>query len=502
MPVPNSILGLTVGAGPLDITHGANWGAVLAKAVDDNFAALAGLGTSLLPTDTTAQLQAKMTAALVGQTPLLMGPGNYHLSATLTLDNTNHPGNAFTFSATGYSTNPVAGGAAFVYDPATGYAFEAPGLAGNQDSLYRLSGFAITYLGGANSPGPSGFHGNRLNNTLLDYVIVTNFGGNGFEFTNCYEMEMHGGGAFGCYGNGINVNGTGNNTTFNKVKAFGNGRNPTTIDQANMAIAGTTSQSPAVRNCDLSYAGRGLCVMTAQAGMATISSIVVVSSVATAHCPAHGLSTGYLLAVTFNSTANLQGSLFGKTITVVDANTFTFPTGASDGTYNIGTDPGLVIGTFSDGLFLGSTVGQVIDGHYCEAALGFSAYIAAAVKSVTFIGGFSLNCKILFDSPVNCSIEGHTFQGFSAGLVTSEAQRRPTIDVKFSTLSFLSGATWAHGDYYRMDGEMYGPAIPSDGTWLANDRLWNSAAASGQPMGWICTAAGTPGTWKSMGNLA
>lgn len=45
-------------------------------------------------------------------------------------------------------------------------------------------------------------------------------------------------------------------------------------------------------------------------------------------------------------------------------------------------------------------------------------------------------------------------------------------------------------------------AAPTTGTWRVTDIVWNSAPASGQPAGWVCTVAGTPGTWKAMANLA
>jgi hypothetical protein len=45
-------------------------------------------------------------------------------------------------------------------------------------------------------------------------------------------------------------------------------------------------------------------------------------------------------------------------------------------------------------------------------------------------------------------------------------------------------------------------AAPTTGTWRATDIVWNSAPTSGQPAGWICTVAGTPGTWVAMANLA
>lgn len=47
-----------------------------------------------------------------------------------------------------------------------------------------------------------------------------------------------------------------------------------------------------------------------------------------------------------------------------------------------------------------------------------------------------------------------------------------------------------------------GTAAPTGGYWRLGDRCWNTEpVASGTP-GWICTIAGTPGTWNAMANLA
>jgi len=40
-----------------------------------------------------------------------------------------------------------------------------------------------------------------------------------------------------------------------------------------------------------------------------------------------------------------------------------------------------------------------------------------------------------------------------------------------------------------------GPAAPTTGTWGLGDLRWNDAPSSGEPLGWLCIAAGTPGTW-------
>jgi hypothetical protein len=47
----------------------------------------------------------------------------------------------------------------------------------------------------------------------------------------------------------------------------------------------------------------------------------------------------------------------------------------------------------------------------------------------------------------------------------------------------------------------YRNAQPAVGTWVVGDRVINNAPTVGQPKSWVCTVAGTPGTWVSEGNL-
>lgn len=47
----------------------------------------------------------------------------------------------------------------------------------------------------------------------------------------------------------------------------------------------------------------------------------------------------------------------------------------------------------------------------------------------------------------------------------------------------------------------YTGAAPTAGLWQRGDRCVNGAATVGQPKAWLCTVAGTPGTWVSEGNL-
>lgn len=69
--------------------------------------------------------------------------------------------------------------------------------------------------------------------------------------------------------------------------------------------------------------------------------------------------------------------------------------------------------------------------------------------------------------------------------------------------SVLTGTAidWNGGTTVGIRGELYKSAAPTTGTWAINDRVFNSAPSVGQPKSWVCTVAGTPGTWVSEGNL-
>jgi hypothetical protein len=47
----------------------------------------------------------------------------------------------------------------------------------------------------------------------------------------------------------------------------------------------------------------------------------------------------------------------------------------------------------------------------------------------------------------------------------------------------------------------FGTAAPTSGTYVRGDLLYHAAPAPGGCIGWVCTAAGTPGTWKAFGAI-
>lgn len=60
-----------------------------------------------------------------------------------------------------------------------------------------------------------------------------------------------------------------------------------------------------------------------------------------------------------------------------------------------------------------------------------------------------------------------------------------------------TGASLSEGT----QGIAFGNAAPTAGTWSQGDTVFKSNATVGQPVGWRCTVAGSPGTWVAMANL-
>jgi hypothetical protein len=80
----------------------------------------------------------------------------------------------------------------------------------------------------------------------------------------------------------------------------------------------------------------------------------------------------------------------------------------------------------------------------------------------------------------------------------------------FMVNGHVNDASWADGKVAdglqptaaTMRGVEYGTAAPSAGPHVVGDRCINTAPAAGGAPGWVCTTAGTPGTWKAMASLA
>lgn len=67
-------------------------------------------------------------------------------------------------------------------------------------------------------------------------------------------------------------------------------------------------------------------------------------------------------------------------------------------------------------------------------------------------------------------------------------------------IAVLKGHKFPRFDIYGQQ-QISSLAAPTTDTWKVGDRITNSVPIVGYPKGWLCTVAGTPGTWVSEGNL-
>ena len=49
--------------------------------------------------------------------------------------------------------------------------------------------------------------------------------------------------------------------------------------------------------------------------------------------------------------------------------------------------------------------------------------------------------------------------------------------------------------------DFFGSAVPTTGTWVQGDKIWNEFPSAGSIMGWTCVSSGTPGTWYPFGGM-
>lgn len=71
------------------------------------------------------------------------------------------------------------------------------------------------------------------------------------------------------------------------------------------------------------------------------------------------------------------------------------------------------------------------------------------------------------------------------------------IDGTFNAYTTGAGVNLPGAQKIRNDS-----AAPTTGTWAVGDIVFNTAPTAGGFIGWVCTTAGTPGTWKTWGAIS
>ena len=201
------------------------------------------------------------------------------------------------------------------------------------------------------------------------------------------------------------------------------------------------------------------------------------------------------------------------------------------------------IGGYSGGTFSGATyvtdptLGYVLQFSYSGSGSGSQSVISGKTSSFTGVGTTILFSALLKSSSSTASWNFNYAQSTAVSDVTIPADTWVRI-VIFGTLtgtprnqfliitpdasaigetlsvckihtmtspdartlaSFVRSGLYNNGqktDEYRLS------AAPTIGTWKVGEIVYNTAPVAGGTTGWICTTAGTPGTWKTFGAIA
>lgn len=130
----------------------------------------------------------------------------------------------------------------------------------------------------------------------------------------------------------------------------------------------------------------------------------------------------------------------------------------------------------------GSTYSPVIDSNEFD---GFYRNISWVAQAITLTNNTSRNT-----TDVSLRMNGDGVAGLA---------------ISGNDLDTGSNPTWVATAYRQKNANsritVYGGAAPTTLTWARGDRFVQANPTVGLPKSWVCTAAGTPGTWVSEGNL-
>lgn len=164
-----------------------------------------------------------------------------------------------------------------------------------------------------------------------------------------------------------------------------------------------------------------------------------------------------------------------------------------------------------DGIYITGIIGGSFTGNVCRANGQYGIELAAGGGCARIL----ISGNTLKDNGNGSSYKAGIYNRATSDIyivdncfLNEAGTQMVEIDSTSSTSVFDGNTSYATGYPSITSGRQtnnswnYNSASPSSGTWAIGDIVWNSAAAAGGIPGWLCTTAGTPGTWKAMADLA
>lgn len=158
-------------------------------------------------------------------------------------------------------------------------------------------------------------------------------------------------------------------------------------------------------------------------------------------------------------------------------------------------------------LLIAHTYSPTVQNCYSEqvgspSGAGRLFYAGPTCRGLTMINNYWQDGTVEIDGAREVRVENNLFNQVTGGVSTLCKITNSAIDEHDVIRNiFIGGAT------YSLTGTLapymgWGAAAPVTGTWRVGDKIRNTAPVAGGTEGWICTTAGTPGTWKTFGTIS
>lgn len=227
---------------------------------------------------------------------------------------------------------------------------------------------------------------------------------------------------------------------------------------------------------------------------------------------ANSIDSGFILDNGNGSTVNnlnVEHSTYGSSHAVLLQ---TVDTVAINGLHMEGIEPtwfqGAMIGVYGDG---NATINapNVVWSLFQGAAGDTKSIVAAGAGAKVLVNGLQLRSNTVTGGGL-AMFRNHDFGSGGAASVqflNGDGPGSPFTQLSLADTGQVPLLKQVNDTVYASKNAagknvVYGTAAPTTGTWAVGDTVWNTAPAAGGTPGWVCTTAGTPGTWKAMANLA
>ena len=112
--------------------------------------------------------------------------------------------------------------------------------------------------------------------------------------------------------------------------------------------------------------------------------------------------------------------------------------------------------------------------------------------------------KLSITGSENIKVYDDTFKGTGNGIwVGDTCTHTKVYDIDFGmpSESYKINDSGTNSLISTVTGSWESQNVPTKGTWERGQTFYRPQPTVGSPIGWVCTVAGTPGTWVSLGNL-